>query len=305
MACVTCQPFIQLESAFDILSETSFSIIAPWLVDLLFFAFSMVFILEMIKALTNNSPNLQMLTIKFVVMAFAAAFLDFASWIPLGTFQFLSEIGPYFGQMLIETVGQYQSDYGGISGLLDAAEGSVFGRIAEAAVTLMGNVGITSKLSKWAGTVLLSIVYGVLAYQMIRGVVKAYFVIQTNRILLPFLIFFWSIDEFRIYAINGFRESIVAAFEFILGSVSIVVVLILMENVSQLDIIAGPNAADTVANFVAWQADFFAIIGAGLLMIFAHSVLMEQGGKIMLSFGQNAKGHFGGLIGTVMRAFGR
>ena len=220
-------------------------------------------------------------------------------WWPV--FNFLRELGPWSGTQIIGFYSNVTVTETGMAGLLSATEQSILGVVFSTLTVQLEDISFMSKMGMVLGNLVLSLVYIILVWNMIKGVLFSSFKIAAVGLIAPFLVFSFAFSETRIYTISAVRILVTAAFELILASSAVAVVLYLMSTVERLFTESVPFEGVNAT----FGSEYMVVLGTGLAMTVVHSVFMEVAGQITMTFGQNYSGHAKSVISSLARIPGR
>lgn len=203
-------------------------------------------------------------------------------WWPI--FEFLKDVGPWAGSLIIAATGDGSVQGNGVEGLLCTTEHQVFDR-SFALIKLMGDdIGITDKISTVAAVILLGVVFIVLVWKMIKGVVGAYMKIMAIGILSPFLVAMTADKHTRPVFVSGLKIMLSGAFELVLASAAVATVLMLMNGIYGLLGSAPREGAN-----VAFSSEYWTLLLTGALLLLTYEILIGVASQITQVFGQSAQ----------------
>lgn len=203
-------------------------------------------------------------------------------WWPV--FDFLKDLGPWAGSVILAASSTVELQGQGISGLLCTTESVFNDRIFTQLRSMTDDVSWTAALTVWGGVLLLVVVFVLLIWKMIKSVIGSYFKIMGIGILSPFIVAALADKNTRPITTHGIKIMVSGAFELFLASAAASAVLILMEGV--LGLLESPPGEG--AN-ILFSQEYWTLLLTGLFLVVVYDQLMSVAGQLMQVFGQSAQ----------------
>jgi hypothetical protein len=172
----------------------------------------------------------------------------------------------------------------GIAGLLCTTELIFSEHVLKQLQGMSDDVSWTDTLSIWGGVVLLTIVFVMLIWKMLKSIVGAYFKIMGVGILSPFVVAALADRNTRPVATAGVKIMLSGAFELFLSSAAASAVLLLMQGLfSLLDSAPGEGAN------VLFGPEYWRLLLTGLFLTVVYDQLIGVAGQLLQVVGQQAQ----------------
>lgn len=292
--CVTCYPFEKIDETFSEVYVQGYDIVGPYLAELMSSIATVVMVYGIIMALYRpGNVILEMYFRNIVMWLFVAALLLSApAWFTF--FKAVADLGPYLGTKVISQYSHNPIEREGLVGIIEAIEVGFVNKLIMSFRYWGDAVSFMSKFILWAGSILLSVVFLTVSYQMFSGILTGYFKIIAIGILSPFIVFFAAFDGTRSISIAAVRVLLAATLELFVACVIAAAMLYLFDQMQ------GEYNFNRAGNFLEASDRFLGVLMTGVAMLLVHRVFIEVIGQITLTFGTAAKASLGGIVSRIM-----
>ena len=296
--CLNCEAFAGLEVTVQEAYLSAFPVAATGLNALLVSLAALRLLYLIGQFIKGSATNLQVgnFVLEIIVFSFVSALLhgDGGMFWPL--YQFIVDIGPWVGIQLVKMGGADTGGYEGFAGLIYVADNSVLRNVFSVLLDQSKDISLFAQLGHIVGILVLFVVYLSLSWKMTKTYLIGFFEATAVAVLAPFVITFVAFQQTRPLTLGAFRVLFASTAKMILGAMTIVVVLMLMENVNELFQVALPKQG---LNSI-WGTEFMIALFTGFMMTLATSVFEDVANRVFMTFGKNF-GHSLGDLGSLTR----
>jgi len=292
--CVSCIPFQALQTTFADVYVNSYEIVGPYLSELMVGAVGITMVYGIAQALWRPGNVIVELYVRNITMWVMISFLllNASGWWTF--FHALAETGPWLGIKVSSNYSNITVQNTGLVGMMETIEVGFYEKLSDAYSVLGSNVSIFQKLSSWASSVLLAVIYLIVLFQLISGILLSYFKIVAIGTLSPFVVFFLAFDPTRSISIAAIRVLLAATLELFMACIVTAAILFLFQQIydqTRLD--------ETVTAFQS-GGNYLLFLMTGLAMLLIHRVFTDVISQITLTFGATAQAHWGGIMRRVL-----
>jgi hypothetical protein len=231
----------------------------------------------------------------FTMFVVAAALSSGFFWWPV--FDLIVDIGAFMGQKVGELGGLPEPTHPGLVGFVETIEKIVYMPVTKLITYVTGEI-TWRNLGSAVLLLLAAVFFVLLAWEMLKSVVRSYFAIQAVALIAAPLVFFYAFPDTRSITITGLKVVVVNALRLYLGMAISVVVMITFMKLGPAEIMADQLAGAARGDLEAYTKLVFT---AALLWV-GYGTFMSVAGEVFQVFGQSQNLSVGGLVrGMIQR----
>lgn len=301
--CVNCEAFKGMEATVQDVYLSVFPVVANGLVGILAWLASirlLMLIFQLIKGGDGQILGAQFIT-EMIVFTIVGGLLQGQGGMFWPAYEAIVSLGPWVGVRLIEAGGGDTGGYSGFAAMIYVADNSVLGAVFDTLLRQAEDISLFARLAHVAGIVILFVVYLGLTWNLSKAFLIGFFEATAVAVLAPFIILFIAFQQTRPLTFGALRVLMASAAKMILGAVTIVIVLALMDKITALFQNVDPKEGLNVI----WGTQFMVALFTGFMMTLATSIFEDVANRIFMTFSRHFSENVGNLGSLARLMIGR